>query len=343
MVEGKHIHTAEQEKEPAGEPPPVRSRLAARTGFGDKTLWDVLQLVIVPLALAAIGFFFSLQQDRRQDAIEDKRAASEQKIEEQRAQDAALQAYLDEMSSLLLTNGSLRESEEGSEVRTLARARTITVLGRLDPKRKTAVMQFLDEADLIQRVEGGAPIISLRGANLSDANLSNADLRKADLTDAELNDADLSGALLSGALLSGALLSGALLSGANLREAELIFANLRNAELIFANLRNAELIFANMSFANLSGGANLSCAILSDANLSGADLSGADLSDADLAGVRRVTQGQLDQAKTLKGATMPNGQRVPQGQLDPVKTIKPGATMPNGQKYEEGCKAQQPY
>ena len=249
------------------------------TGFRGKTLWDLLQLLVVPLVLVGIGFLFEMRQAERQEALElqqqaleDRRAKAERALAEERAQDEALQAYLDEIGALLLAKYGLRESEEGSEVRTLARARTITVLGRLDPKRKTAVMQFLDEADLIQRVEGGAPIISLRGANLSDANLSNADLRKADLTDAELNDADLSGALLSGA-----------------------------------------------------------------------NLSGADLSDANLAGVRRVTQGQLDQAKTLKGATMPNGQRVPQGQLDPVKTIKPGATMPNGQKYEEGCKAQQPY
>ncbi len=30
--------------------------------MGDKTLWDVLQLLIVPLALAAIGFWFMLSK-----------------------------------------------------------------------------------------------------------------------------------------------------------------------------------------------------------------------------------------------------------------------------------------
>ena len=53
------------------------------------------------------------------------------------------------MSALLLVK-DLRNSEEDSEVRTLARARTLTVLGRLGPGRKTAVMQFLVEAELIQ-------------------------------------------------------------------------------------------------------------------------------------------------------------------------------------------------
>jgi len=37
-------------------------------------------------------------------------------------------------------------------------------------------MQFLVEADLVQRVDGRDPIISLRGADLSGADLSGADL-----------------------------------------------------------------------------------------------------------------------------------------------------------------------
>jgi len=95
------------------------------TGFGEsvkpkldnqeiqprKTLWDWLQLFIVPLALAAIGLWFSAQQDAHQQQIEEKRAKSDRHIEEQRAQDAALQAYLDQMSQLML-EGSLRSSKK---------------------------------------------------------------------------------------------------------------------------------------------------------------------------------------------------------------------------------------
>jgi hypothetical protein len=77
--------------------------------------------------------------------IENRRAEAERELAEQRAQDEALQAYLSQMSSLLLDK-DLRTSEEDSEVRTLARARTLTVLGRLDPSRKTAVTRFLSEA-----------------------------------------------------------------------------------------------------------------------------------------------------------------------------------------------------
>jgi uncharacterized protein YjbI with pentapeptide repeats len=171
----------------------------------------------IPVVLAAAGLWFTAQQDARQQNIEDRRAQQAQKIEDQRAaaerelavrraQDEALQAYLSQMGSLLLDK-NLRESEEDSEVRTLARARTLTVLSRLDPSRKSAVMEFLVEAELVQSVEGRGPIIRLGGADLSEANLSYADLSGADLTEADLPHASLSAANLRGAEVSQADLS----------------------------------------------------------------------------------------------------------------------------------------
>ena len=217
----------------------------AWTGFGEavqpkpdngdiqprKTLWDWLQLFIVPFALAAIGLWFAAQQDSRQQKIEGKRADSAQKIEEQRAQDAALQAYLDQMSQLML-DGGLGSSEGGSEeVRTLARARTQTVLARLDSRRKGSVVQFLYEASLIEKDQ---PVVSLsnvglRDADLSDANLSGANLSGADLWCADLWCAELSDAKLSNAKLNNANLSNANLSNANLTATNLITAKVESA------------------------------------------------------------------------------------------------------------------
>jgi uncharacterized protein YjbI with pentapeptide repeats len=295
----------------------THSRLWKRTGLEDKTLWDLLQLLIVPLALAAIGFFFTLQQDARQQAIEDQRAKSERKIEEQRAQDAALQAYLDAMSSLLLAKDGLRNSEVGSEVRTLARARTITVLGRLDPSRKTAVMQFLVETELVQRVEERAPLIELTSADLSgvvlrgSANLQDAELTSANLQDAELTFANLQDAELLGANLSGADLQDANLQGANLTGTDLHSARLFNTTLSFATLGFARLDDADLQLADLNG-ADLRFANLRDASLRDADLQDADLSSANLNGAFGVTKERLKQeAESLEGATMPDGSKHP--------------------------------
>jgi hypothetical protein len=112
-----------------------------RGGLRDKTLWDWTQLLIIPLVLAIVGFAFTWTQDRRAHAIED-----------QRAQDAALQAYLDKMSDLMLKR-DLRAEEEIA-ARLLARARTLTVLERLDAEHKNSVVKFLWESSLVQVEEG---------------------------------------------------------------------------------------------------------------------------------------------------------------------------------------------
>jgi uncharacterized protein YjbI with pentapeptide repeats len=105
----------------------------------------------------------------------------------------------------------------------------------------------------------------------------------------ELTVTNLSEAVLDNAQLDGAMLGGANLPGVTLRE-----ANLTNTFLVQANLKKADL----------------SNAYLSEADLSEADLSGADLSGADLTNVKGFTEEQLEQqAKTLEGATMPNGRK----------------------------------
>jgi hypothetical protein len=59
--------------------------------FGGKTLWDWLQLLIVPVVLSLITVVFAWQQDIRQDQIESKRANAERELARERAQDEALQ------------------------------------------------------------------------------------------------------------------------------------------------------------------------------------------------------------------------------------------------------------
>jgi uncharacterized protein YjbI with pentapeptide repeats len=210
----------------------------SRWGFRGMTVRNWLELLIVPLMLVAIGLVFSLQQDARQQRVEEQRADAERELAVQRAQDEALQAYLNQMSDLLLER-NLRESEADSEVRTLARARTIAVLGRLDPSRKTAVMQFLVEAELMQKVDGREPIIRLAGADLRGAGvgISGGPVRggrlvRTNLSGANLNLANLDNAKLFQTNLSGANRNTARLSGADLR-----WANLEGAGLPGANLR----------------------------------------------------------------------------------------------------------
>jgi hypothetical protein len=95
------------------------------TELGGKPVWDWLQLLIVPLVLAAVGFWFTAQQDTRQQLLENQRAASDRRVAEQQAQNSAVQGYFDRMQNLLLDR-NLRNASDDSEVRSLARALTLT-------------------------------------------------------------------------------------------------------------------------------------------------------------------------------------------------------------------------
>jgi uncharacterized protein YjbI with pentapeptide repeats len=357
------------------EPPSKRGIAWPRwTGFRGKTVWDLMDLLIVPLALVVIGLVFTMLQDARQqefeaareqrsqDAeaerarqaqkIEGRRAEAERDLAEQSAQDEALQAYLDQMNQLLLEN-DLRASDEDSEVRTLARARTLTVLGRLDPSRKTALMQFLVEAELVQRVEGRKPIIELSGADLSGADLSGADLHGANLAEANLNHADLSSVWMDNASLFKANLSHAKLGAAELRHVDLSSANLADADLsvkagldylgkdyvegpVAAFAPQALFTSANLSGADLSG-VNLHKAQLSEANLShaklvGTTLSGADLTSADLTEAN-LTKANLSGASVYPIKDMTNKRLVDTRKLEEQAASLEGATMPDGSKH----------
>jgi hypothetical protein len=299
MVQESAPQTAQLDEEP-GKRPPLRSRLWARTGLGDKTLWDLLQLLIVPLALAAIGFWFTAQQEARQREIEDRRARVEREIEAERAEQVTLQAYLDQMGTLMLDR-NLRAADENSDVRRLARARTLVVLDALGLTRQERVLRFLHEAEMIRATSPeGQPVIPLKYASLESIELPHrillrgADLQQADLSGANLAYIDLRDTYLAGAHFEGADLEGAHLEGADLSGTFLEGADLSDANLADVDLSNAEELWKPGT----------------DMRERGAGLAHADLSGANLKGAN-VTDEQLAECASLEGAIMPDGTKYP--------------------------------
>jgi uncharacterized protein YjbI with pentapeptide repeats len=357
------------------------------TGFRGMTLRDWLPIVgalLIPVVIAAGTWGITWQQGK----IEDQRAQAERELAEQRAQDETLQTYLDQTSTLLLEH-DLRDSQKGSEVRTLAQTRTLTLLDTIDMQRRRTVLRFMYEADLIERPD---PVIRLEGANLQNMDLRRVNLsggafditstygadRNAEFGGGAYLGTDLSGADLSGTnlkygtLLGGDLeganlrnanlygcgfapdfsnvsdsdmrppidkrtlvppdaahvtltipvrlelpkgtvvpnLQGVFFNGANLRWAGFLNADLSGADFISADLRHSWMVDANLrhtSFRNADlSHASLSFASMdSDTNFEGADLTGAYLYHVDGLDVEELAE----QAKSLEGATMPNGQK----------------------------------
>ena len=195
-------------------------------------------------------------------------------LEAQRAREAALQKYIEQMGKLLTdSDRPLHRSALGDTLSTVARAHTLTVLEGLDPARKRMLLLFLHESNLIKAAK---PIISLRGADLRGADLHEVALYRANLSGADLRVSDLRGV----SLLGETNLSGATLSGADLRGATLTGANVSDTYMMGADLRGAVLLGAKVI----------------DADLEGAVLRGAILRWADLSGAKNLPQEQIDQA-----------------------------------------------
>ncbi len=270
------------------------------TGFNGsnksgKTLWDWMQLLFIPVVLAVAGFWFNHRERKAAELRTENerkaaglRAEAEREIEQQRAEadreisfdnqrEVALKEYIDKLSELMLRE-NLRKSKPDDEVRKIAHVLTLTVLPRLDEGRKRGVLQFLYESDLIDK---DTSIIDLGGADLSKTNLSHVNLRRASLR--------------------GAILRQVTLGGANLSE-----ANLSKSDLWGANFNGA---IGGLIDLTTIGGPEFLVLDSYDGGIK-ADLRGADLSEAILYG-SNATREQLNQAKSLKGATMPDGSRHP--------------------------------
>ena len=151
---------------------PLAARLIAMTtaGFGPydettraarpPTLWEWLELLIVPLAVAAGAAIISYVQKRTELDIAQQARPSEQQIASDRLRQASLEGYYDRMTELLLTH-KLREAEAEAEERSLARARTVAVVRGLDGERKRQLLAFLRTSGLIA-IDN--PVIDLGGS-----------------------------------------------------------------------------------------------------------------------------------------------------------------------------------
>ena len=288
-----------------------------------KTLWDWLSLLGVPLSLAILGYVLQEQQRERAD--------NETKEE-------VLQNYLDRLSLLLIdgnliwlskkSNSSIvtpiitpitpEEQELLDSALDVIRARTLSILRRFknDTERKTSVIRFLIETEIVSKSKlnlsgadlSGADLsgADLEGAILQEANLQGANLQGANPIEAEFQEANLQEAKLQGAKLQGANPIEAEFQEANLQEAKLQGAKLQGANLTEANLQGANLIKANLQGAKFREaklqGANLTKANFIEAELQGAELQGANLTEANLQGAN-LTKANLTKAN-LQGANL---------------------------------------
>lgn len=219
-----------------------------------KTLWDWMELLIVPATLVAGAFLLGKWQ-----------AENERRRAKDNQRQVLLDSYIDKMSELLLQNDL--QNSKSDEVNSIARIRTLAVFRQIDGNRKGNALQFLYETGLIN---GSEPVVQMLGLNLDDAVLNGASLRDVNLAgtycmNASLKNANFSNAILTGCTFtnsdmqsvdfSGASLDQAILSGCNLINANFTDADLYMADFRGASVRVKQLIEAkSLEFAILPNG-----------------------------------------------------------------------------------------
>lgn len=305
-----------------------------------KTLWDWLELLIVPAVLAAAAILFNAGERRREQKSADQRDKTSREIADENRRQTLLQSYLDKITELLLEQ-NLQDPAAPRAVRTIARAHTLAVLRVLDPKRKAVVLQFLYDSELIARNQKS---VDLGGANFSfiDFDPSSQSIPR-----------NLSNIDLSGAILTGAQSSGLDLSSANLSDSVLWLADLERTRLVGADLRNANLMAAQLVSADLSA-ANLAGANLQSANLTRAKLDGAILRGANLQRISSLLPQAMEitmslpnlnenAARQIGSKTAVAAMVAPTSFLSALSQVATlaDATMPDGRKWEG--KAEGPY
>ncbi|MEA5464759.1 pentapeptide repeat-containing protein [Leptothoe sp. PORK10 BA2] len=316
-----------------------------------KSFWDGLQLLGVPVVLAILGAWFQKsQQTQAEQATKEQREQAEKVASQQREQDAdetreeVLQLYFDRISTLLVDKNLMAIASKGDDASPeskellaasldVIRARTLSILRRFenDIDRKSSVIRFLAEAEIISKLKLDLNAANLKGANLKGANLKGANLEGTNLTRANLGRANLKGANLKGANLEGANLEGTNLTRANLGRANLTRANLRGA-----NLRGANLFEGNLFGADLEQ-AYLTRANLFEANLTEADLNGAYLCESRLFGA------DLYKIVFGKATIWPTKEKFTQAKNVPIKLQKQLGLIPDPpQKPPTDQQPQQP-
>lgn len=226
-----------------------------------RTLWDLLELLIVPAVLGFGVYLFQrigANRDRARTELESTR--DRERAEDER-QEAALRGFMDRMGNLLALASSSRrrsgrrQNQFNKLQKTLIRGYVLNSVPSMIPERKKAIINFLYESDMIKSVE---PEISLRDADLRSVDLTilrgkEAQFEEINLAESNLGDANFALANMKSAVFTDATLEQANFTGTQLHNAVLFNTDLRQANLVAAQLHNADLRFANLSGANLRG------------------------------------------------------------------------------------------
>jgi hypothetical protein len=96
------------------------------TGFREKKLLDLVQIVVVPSALAVAGFWFQDFTKKQDVKLAESKTKQELQVADSKAKQETLTKYLDQMSDFL--EKGLLKSKQDSPIFIIAQSKTVTAL-----------------------------------------------------------------------------------------------------------------------------------------------------------------------------------------------------------------------
>ena len=214
------------------------------TGFGEstvksniepaKTLWDWLDLLIIPLAILLLGWSYKEFEKARLQKNEDERSRNE-----------ALESFINVMTELIIDYNLTSPSNH--KAKAIAKTRINMTLSMIDGSRKSQVLQFLYQSDLIDK----NPILPLIGADFNNSILDNIVLLNAEIKGAYFENASIQNANINNINLNSSNLTNINLSGSTVENADFSYTNLANAKMNNMDLRTVNFEGSNLTNANL--------------------------------------------------------------------------------------------
>ena len=216
------------------------------TGFGSyvnqpdieryKTLWDWLDLIIIPVFIALFTWIYT-------EFEKDKNS----KIEQENAREKTLDSFINTMTELLVKHDLAGTPEQKRLA--IARTRINLALPQLDGGRKGQILQFLYESDLVDL----NPKFRLLGCNFNESLLENIVLGQAEIKGAYFKEALFKKSNLVEANFTSCDFTGADFTNCLMTNTNLSYTKLNNVKLENIDLTKVEFEGADLTNASLKG------------------------------------------------------------------------------------------
>ncbi|MBD2521406.1 pentapeptide repeat-containing protein [Nostoc sp. FACHB-133] len=339
-------------------PPKNRfARFLKWTGFENKTLWDILQLVGLSVVVTVISIVLTQCHQRYEKNRDQERYEYEKNRDQERYQQTALENYFKEMTDILVEKklGTLHHIHTDNQPfnHQDSISQSIDILEELEPndrlnkEQRDRIVEILKEIkdSQLKELEAIARAQTLTTLNLLRLGTKRRDLlinflRETTLAtkDRTCVERDDKSERCKKQEQEANLLIGINLNSLQLPKINLDLFILKKADFGNANLSQAFLSQADLRGSNLSG-SNLSQASMINTNLREANLTKSDLKRANLGGAN-LTNANLTNAD-LTNATPPSLKsqyaRPELAEQDFPNTYLCNTTMPNGYISKRDC------